>query len=212
MELIFIIHTQQPMSQINVSESHNNLFTGIFSFLSSHHQTCHWWVFFFYLSPPPLPMSRMRENPNESAQRVPSSRTLGKGLCYNDRATNKQQCLFCVRMRLPHTSLLCAAAAAQLGMKGYKKRRRRRDAGRRKRWVGEMERVWWRGEKWRKSKKLLGDGLSSWWNSTLAGAVCVCVCDSRVRRRRRIKEGMRRRWRAQGIRPVYLSEHSTVEE
>lgn len=57
MELISIICTQQPLSQINVTETlpTKDLFTSTFSFLSSHHQTrrrrC---LFsFFFLSPHP---------------------------------------------------------------------------------------------------------------------------------------------------------------
>lgn len=55
MELISIICTQRPLSQINVTETlpTKDLFTSTFSFLSSHHQTCrHRWVFFFFSSPP----------------------------------------------------------------------------------------------------------------------------------------------------------------
>lgn len=56
MELISIICTQRPLSQINVTETPKDLFTSTFSFLSSHHQTRrHRWGFFcfFFLSPPP---------------------------------------------------------------------------------------------------------------------------------------------------------------
>lgn len=101
MELISIICTQQPLSQVNVTETlpTKDLFTSTFSFLSSHHQTRrHRCLFFFFLPLPAShrPMSRTRKNPNESARRVPSSRTLKACVAAAGQQTNSNASFVCV--------------------------------------------------------------------------------------------------------------------
>lgn len=99
-ELISIICTQQPLSQINVTETlpTKDLFTSTFSFLTSHHQTRRHRCFVFFLPLPPShrPMSRMRKNPNESARRVPSSRTLKACVAAAGQQTNSNVSFVCL--------------------------------------------------------------------------------------------------------------------
>lgn len=168
-------------------------------------------VFFSFSSTPShRPMSRMRENPNESTRRVPSSRTLGEGLVLRRRGDKQTATpLLCACASASHVTIVCRRCHTTRSERIWKDKKRR--------WEQERETKKMSGRNGESLVKRREEKAKSSWEMAFPPDrtphwLELCVCDSQVRRRRRIKEGMRRRWRAQGIRPVYLSEHSTGEE
>lgn len=136
MELISIICTQRPLSQINVTETlpTKDLFTSTFSFLSSHHQTRrHRWGFFFFLSPPPTAQCQEWERIQMKAHDV--CRAQGRSRLALPRRGDKQTATppLCACASASHVTIVCRrgrTARSERIWKEKKEERMPREPGR----------------------------------------------------------------------------------